>query len=194
MLTVRDLMSPDVVTISPDLQLRDAMALLLRHHVSGAPVVAGDRVVGVVSATDMLEYTTAAAPVPAYRAEQSEDELAAPEEWDEGAEPPSTYFSEWWPDAGADVVERMEQSGGPEWDALADHTVAEVMTRSVCALRPDTPVAAAADYMLRAGVHRALVMDQRRLLGILTTTDFVRAVARGTLIPARAAHGTSLEK
>lgn len=188
MLTVRDIMSPDVVTISPELQLRDAMALLLSHHVSGAPVVAGDRVVGVASATDMLEYATGAAPVPAYRAEQSEDELAAPDEWDEGAEPPSTYFSEWWPDAGADVVERMERSGGPEWDALADHTVAEVMSRSVCAVRADTAVAAAAAYMLRAGVHRALVMDRQQLLGILTTTDFVRAVARGALLPAGAAH------
>ena len=185
MLTVRDIMSPHVVTVSPDLELRDAMALLVSHHVSGAPVVSGGDVVGVASATDILEFATAASPVPAYREDQAEAELEAPDEWEEGAEPPSTYFSEWWPDAGADVAERMQRSASPEWDLLADHTVAEVMTRSVCAVRPDAPVAAAADYMHRAGVHRVLVVENRKLLGILTTTDFVRATAQGLLADSR---------
>jgi CBS domain-containing protein len=162
------------------------MAILTRYHVSGAPVVAGGTVLGVVSATDLLEFATAAAPVPAYRDEQTEAELAEPEEWEEGNEPPSNYFSEWWPDAGAEVTERIEHPQGPEWDALAGHTVAEVMTRSLCSVGPDDPVGLAAGYLLRAGVHRALVVDERRLLGILTTSNFVRAVAQGQLGDARA--------
>jgi CBS domain-containing protein len=183
MLHVRDIMSSRVTTMDPEVGLRDAIALLIDQHVSGAPVVAGGRVLGVVTSTDILEFADAAPAVPALRTDQLEGE-EQPEEWEEGEAPPSAYFSEWWTDAGADVAERTERTDSPEWDVLAGHTVAEVMTRRVCAVRPDASVAAAADYMLRAGVHRVLVVDEGQLTGILTTTDYVRAVAQGLLRPA----------
>jgi CBS domain-containing protein len=56
MLRVRDIMTRTVLTAAPDTTLRDAMTLLCEHHVSGAPVVEGGRVVGVFSATDLLTY------------------------------------------------------------------------------------------------------------------------------------------
>jgi CBS domain-containing protein len=56
MLRVRDIMTTDVVTLSPDLSLRDAMALLTRRHISGAPVVSAGRVVGVASLTDFADF------------------------------------------------------------------------------------------------------------------------------------------
>ena len=43
----------------------------------------------------------------------------------------------------------------------------------------------AARSMLRAGVHRLLVMEDGRLAGLVTTTDLVRAVAAGKLVPGR---------
>jgi CBS domain-containing protein len=187
MLHVRSIMSSRVTTVSPDLGLREAIALLIEQHVSGAPVVAGGRIVGVVSATDILEFADATPAVPALQPDQVEAEWEEPEAWVEGEAPPSTYFSEWWSDAGADVAERGERSASPEWDILADHTVAEVMTRHLCVVRPDATVSAAADYMLRAGVHRVLVVDGGKLLGILTTTDYVRAVAQGLLRAAPSA-------
>ena len=52
------------------------------------------------------------------------------------------------------------------------------MTRSVCALASTTPVREAAECMLRAGVHRVLVMDDEELIGVVTTTDIVKAVAQ----------------
>ncbi|MBI4541298.1 MAG: CBS domain-containing protein [Gemmatimonadetes bacterium] len=39
----------------------------------------------------------------------------------------------------------------------------------------------AARYMLRTGVHPVLVTEHRRLLGIVSTTDIVRAVAEGRI-------------
>ena len=45
---VRDIMSPNVVTITPDVVVRDIVATLLEHHISGLPVVDGGRVVGMV--------------------------------------------------------------------------------------------------------------------------------------------------
>jgi CBS domain-containing protein len=40
MLTVRDIMTTDVVTIGLQMDLRRAAKVLVRHHVSGTPVVA----------------------------------------------------------------------------------------------------------------------------------------------------------
>jgi len=60
---------------------------------------------------------------------------------------------------------------------LQEHTVSEAMNRSVCSLPPDADVPRAAEYMQRNGIHRVLVMDGDRLLGIVTTSDIARAVA-----------------
>lgn len=52
---VRDLMTKDVVSVSPDTSLRDAAAVLTRHRISGLPVVdASGEVLGVVSETDIV--------------------------------------------------------------------------------------------------------------------------------------------
>ncbi|HKK08169.1 MAG TPA: CBS domain-containing protein, partial [Gemmatimonadota bacterium] len=56
MLRVRDVMTLDVVTTSPGTSLRDVAETLVAEGVSGLPVVAGDEVVGVVSATDLAAF------------------------------------------------------------------------------------------------------------------------------------------
>lgn len=176
-LRLRDIMSSDVITVHPEMTLRDVIGVLTGRGVSGAPVVAGDRVLGVISATDVLEFETATPGVPTERDDRSEWGEWEPEEWEEGAEPPAGYYVEMWPDAGADIGERFRSVEGPEWDVLAEHTVSEAMTRTLCALSPEAEVPAAAEYMLKAGIHRVLVVDEGRLAGIVSTTDIVRAVA-----------------
>jgi len=53
---VKRAMTTNVVTISPDATVDDACAMLLRHHISGLPVVNADNhLVGIVSERDLLE-------------------------------------------------------------------------------------------------------------------------------------------
>jgi len=175
---VRDIMSQDVVTLSPEMTLRDAIELLDQQQVGGAPVVAGSAVVGVMSASDVLAFETATPAVPTARPEEPEqDELETREEWEEGAEAPSAYFGELWEDAGADVVERIREAEGPEWDVLAEHTVGEAMTPGVRCVQADASLAEAAAYMLDQRIHRALVLDREEFVGIVTATDFMRVIA-----------------
>jgi len=50
-----DVMTTNVVTVKPDISVRDAAALLLERHISGAPVVdADERIVGIISEGDLL--------------------------------------------------------------------------------------------------------------------------------------------
>ncbi len=52
---VRDVMSKPPLTVPRDMSLRDLAALLAAHDISGVPVVDGGRVMGVVSASDIVE-------------------------------------------------------------------------------------------------------------------------------------------
>jgi CBS domain-containing protein len=181
MLKLRDIMTRDVITLASDLSVRDAMALLASRHVSGAPVVAGANVIGVISGNDLLDFASS---LPGIPTEQPEEPL---EEWGDSADevetqlPAAAYFTELWSESAGDVEERFAQTSAPEWNALTEHTVAEAMNRKVCALPSSTDVHSAADYMRRAGIHRVLVIDDGKLAGIVSTMDITRAVADNKL-------------
>ena len=101
MLKLRDIMTRDVITVSPDLALRDAMELLTARHVSGAPVVSDSKVVGVVSVTDLLSFAASQPGGPTERTDQSEwGEWGNLPGWENGTEPPATYFTGMWPSTG----------------------------------------------------------------------------------------------
>lgn len=179
-LTVRDIMSTGVVVLDPEVTLRDAVELLAGRHISGAPVVSAGKVVGVISANDILTFEADTPAVPSERPEQPEpDQLELPEEdeWAKELEAPGTYFNEMWSDAGADVADRFAELRGPEWDLLEEHTVSEAMSRGVRSVQPDLSVAEAAAYMLKARIHRAVVLERGELVGIVTATDIMRGVA-----------------
>ena len=178
MLRLRDIMTTDVVTVGPQATLREALDLFAMRRVSGAPVVDGGRVVGVVSASDLLAFQASTPPVPTATEEPAPwEEDAEPPGWESDDEPAARYFSDTWNTLGPDSVERFAETATPEWDLLAEHTVAEIMTRRVIALGPEAEVTQAADRMRRAEVHRVLVMEKGALVGLVTTTDIMRAVA-----------------
>jgi CBS domain-containing protein len=56
MIRLRDIMTTDVVAFSPETSLLDAIETMAERHISGAPVMSGNRVVGVISGTDILEF------------------------------------------------------------------------------------------------------------------------------------------
>jgi len=181
MTRVRDIMTSEVVAVSPELSLRDLVELLAQKHIGGVPVLAGSRVVGVVSTGDVLAFLSSQPVVPSQRPEEADYEMDEPEAeaGREGEEPPGAFFVDAWSDAGAPLVERFSNPQGPEWDLLGEHVVAEAMTRPVCAIRPEASVAQAARVMKEAHVHRLLVMEAGALLGIITTSDVSNTVAEG---------------
>jgi CBS domain-containing protein len=178
MLRLRDIMTRDVLTVGPELSLRDAMSLFVTRHISGAPVVSNGKVVGVVSLTDLAEFSAASPGVPTERPVQAEwGEWDIPADLPEGTEPPSAFFAEMWDDSGVEVGERITEANGPEWNVLEEHTVGEVMSRDVRALPADAAVEEAADFMRSAAIHRVLVMNDGLLEGIVSTFDIAAAVA-----------------
>ena len=117
MLKVRDIMTPSVVSFAADQTLRDAVEILVERRIGGAPVVEGDKVIGVLSVTDIIEFESV---TPVEGRDESPDDESdgdadAPQEWSEGEELSSTFFTDWWPAKGPtsrSVLPRPRACGG----------------------------------------------------------------------------------
>ena len=190
MLRLRDIMTTEIVTLDPNVTIREAMDTFASRRISGAPVVEGGAVVGVVSATDLLQLAAAVPGVPTQRDAMTDilddvhgDDIDVERLPHENRNDPSAlFFTDLWDDAGASVVERMAVPATAEWNFLEEYTVSEAMTRApVHSLTPETFVTTAADYMRRQRIHRVLVMTDRTLVGLVTTSDITAAVADGKL-------------
>jgi acetoin utilization protein AcuB len=53
--TVREIMTKQVVTVRPDQTVEDAALLLLGHRIGGLPVVRGEELCGIITETDILQ-------------------------------------------------------------------------------------------------------------------------------------------
>ncbi len=171
MLKVREIMTEDPITLGPDLTLREAAERLSGSHISGAPVVSGIVVLGVLSLSDIVDFIANSPGVPP-------DERARDIEGDDdGLEAVAAFYSDAAAGDVADIVERMHNVDRREWDVLSEHTVGEAMTHIVFSLPPDATVEMAADFMRRAEIHRLLVLEAGRLVGIVSALDIATAVA-----------------
>jgi CBS domain-containing protein len=170
-------MQRDVVAVAPDLTLRELVELFAEQEVSGAPVISGGKVVGVVSTTDIYDLRDDVAGLaPGAAGTPGEGDIVGRK----SAEPLGLYSDEWEP-SDVDAQAWLRATRDEDWDILDAYTVAEIMTRNVVSQPSSTTVKKAALYMLEAGIHRVLVIDGGVLQGIVTTTDIVRAVAEGRL-------------
>jgi CBS domain-containing protein len=139
---VRDLMTTEVVTVTPETRLKEAAALLVERRISGLPVVdAEGKVLGVLSEADILVK--------------------------EGGEKRRGGMLGWLfaPEIALE-------------DKLTAATVGEAMTTPAVTIRPNAPVHKAAARMVQEGINRLPVVDKRKLLGIVTRADLVRAFTR----------------
>jgi len=52
--------------------------------------------------------------------------------------------------------------------------VRDIMTRSIISVSPTQPLSEAADLMLEKKIHRLLVIEDNKLVGVISATDFAR--------------------
>ena len=153
---VADYMQRDVVTVSPDDSLREALDLMTGNHVTGLPVMNGDsRCVGLITSSDILNYEQEHS---GDSADGATADFFDPEsqQWESM---PLTAFG-------------LEEFG--------DVRVSDVMTTELVWVERGTPLMDAARRLIDERVHRVLVLDKDfRLYGILSAYDFVRVVAEG---------------
>jgi len=143
-----DVMSSKVISVPSEMDLRDLAKLFLDQGITGAPVVdaAGD-LVGVVSQTDLIYYGLT-----------RDDELVL-----------DSHFYQ---------VARMEGRHIPTGFQIEDTNtgcVADVMTPVVHSVTVNAGVDSVARLMLRKHIHRVIVRRGRKVAGIISALDVMRA-------------------
>ncbi len=145
---VRDCMTSPVATIGPDESVRAAAEIMLRLHISGAPVVDRDgRPLGVVSESD-FRFSDAAT-----RQKQRE---AFVKILSGGQDMAAEYL---------DVLERQSE------------TVAQIMAKPAICVDEAASIVEAADLMSARRIKRLLVLRGGVVVGVVTRADLLRFFA-----------------
>jgi CBS domain-containing protein len=53
---VQDIMTKELVTIGPDISLEEAADIMVKHKIKKLPIIDNGRLVGIVTATDLVAY------------------------------------------------------------------------------------------------------------------------------------------
>jgi CBS domain-containing protein len=152
-----DVMTREVVTVSPETPVLQVVKLLLGRGISGVPVVdENNALVGVVSEGDLMR-----------RVELGTQKRRGG--WRE-------FFI-----GTATLAEEYVRSHG----AVAR----DVMTRDVISVTQDTPISAIADLMEQKRIKRVPVLEDGRVIGLVSRANLLRAFASqpadaGTVAPA----------
>jgi len=161
MLTVAALMKSDPKTVRPDMSVNSLEQLFLSSGFTGFPVVNEDRLVGVVSRTDIIR---------SLLTEQSRVEQV------------SDFYSSAGPTSEDTLLENLQKTAGQVGVRIAALKVEDVMIQNVVSIGSDEPIQSLADMMVEGHLHRLPVVDGDRLVGLVTSMDLVRAVADGRFV------------
>jgi len=150
---VREIMSRDVVTLSSEDTIHDALEMLIANRVSALPVIdRKNHCVGILSTTDLLDFT-----------HDVEDEMLSVEELE-----PSPTRS--W------LTDQLIQMIGKE-------PISHYMSKDVDTIEMESSVSKAAHEMVRNRIHHLPVIDSNnRLVGIISTMDVLAEVADGEAV------------
>jgi len=141
---VRDVMNPEPVACQASDAVSDAVKLLKKNDISGMPVLEGERLVGVVSESDLLKMLSA----------EDEGGLWLPSPL-EILEVPIRDLIRW---------ERL-QAGAEE---IGKIRVSDVMTKKGVTVSPEDTIERAASMMVRHRINRLPVLEGEKLVGIVT--------------------------
>ncbi|MSR62871.1 MAG: CBS domain-containing protein [Planctomycetes bacterium] len=159
----KNLMRSDVATLSTEDTIESALALFEEARISGAPVLANGRLVGVLTLADVS------------RPEHQRDGRLATEREYELAEPAGEELSdEVDPE---DVLYSKDDYSPP---ILGRERVGDWMSEGAVAVPPETPLETVCRIMTEKQIHRVFVTERDKLVGVISSLDIVCHVARGT--------------
>lgn len=145
--TVREIMTAEPVTVTPEMTVTDAARLMVEHAIGALPVMEGDVIIGIVTEGDLimqdvkLEFPTYLHLLDGYIL---------------------------YPGAKARFESELKK-------AVAAN-VRDVMTPDPLTVQADATVEDAATLLVDRDVSRLPVLDGGRLVGVVSKSDIVRSL------------------
>ncbi|HMK60667.1 MAG TPA: CBS domain-containing protein [Dissulfurispiraceae bacterium] len=151
MLKARDIMTKDVITVSPAMTVEDLARILVERRISGAPVVdAEGNLVGIVTENDLI---------------RKNKKFHIP-----------TIVRLFDAYIMLDSKSRIEQ----EIKDMAAVTIGDIYRKDVVTVSEESPVDEIATIMSEKSVHLIPVVKGRKIIGIIGKIDIIQGLSIGT--------------
>ncbi|MDD2666348.1 MAG: CBS domain-containing protein [Methanocellales archaeon] len=192
----REIMESDVITLTEDKSLKDALNTMIRHKTGGLPIVnPKSQIVGIISERDFLGLIAGKKAGKSVSEYMSKSVVTAP---------PNMSLKEATKVMVSNVFRRLPVvvdnillgminatdvvkflGGGEVFNELITGHVDEafslpiktLMTSDVVTIGPDVDIGIAAEMMMKKEVGSLPVLKEGKLVGIITESDFLRALA-----------------
>jgi CBS domain-containing protein len=149
---VKDIMSKNVITISPEESVSDAIDKMAKNNISGLIVVEDEKVVGVISESDVLKI---------FKSEFPELKLSSN----------ITLSILSLIKSGVKIISEIKKVGKLK--------VKDLMSKKVFSVKPEDTILQAARIMSKKDVRRLPVIDENgKLVGVISRTDILRALVK----------------
>lgn len=147
MTTVQDIMTREVITVTPETEITQAARILIEKRINGLPVVnESGKLVGVICQSDII-------------AQQKKMPL------------PSIFtFLDGY--IALSSIKQLEK----EVRKIAASTVGEAMSANPVTVKPDSTLETVAALMVDRNFHTLPVVSEGRLVGILGKEDLLRTL------------------
>ena len=147
MLKVKDIMTTEIITVSPETEIVQATKLLLENRINGVPVLdETGRLVGILCQSDLIAQQRKL-PIPSF----------------------FTLLDGLIPLTSEKQIDKQVRK-------IAAVTVAEAMTPNPVTVQPDTNIQEVAALMVDRNFHTIPVVDEGELVGIVGKEDILRTL------------------
>ena len=151
MIKVKDIMTKEPITVSPDTEIVHATKLLLENRINGVPVTdETGKIVGILCQSDLISQQKKL-PVPSF----------------------FTFLDGLIPLTSMKQFEKEVQK-------IAATTVSQAMTPNPVVVRPDTDIEEVAALMVDNSFHTIPVVDKGARVGIVGKEDILRTLIPGS--------------
>ncbi len=147
MIKTDDMMTRDVITVNPEMEILEAAKILLDKHINGAPVVDDKgNLLGIICQSDLIAQQKKL-PIPSL----------------------FTFLDGLIPLSSTKQLEK-------EVRKIAAITVAQAMSRNPVTVKPDTGIEAVAGLMVDNSFHTLPVVKNGKLVGIVGKEDVLKTI------------------
>ncbi|WP_408955558.1 CBS domain-containing protein [Natroniella sp. ANB-PHB2] len=143
-----DIMTEDVIVVSPQMTIKEVSKLFTEEGISGAPVIEGDQLIGIVSGGDLI-VKNERVKFPNY-----------------------LYFldSVFYLDSFKEFEDDFKK--------IVKMKIEDVMTTDIITVEPDDSLETVANLFVDRGIKRVPVIKGEQLVGIITRADLIRYLSQ----------------
>lgn len=151
---VKEIMTKDLITITPDANIPEIVKKMSKNEISGLPVVEGNKIVGMVTESDIMELL------------EFHD------------------FGNYMLPIPFDVIEAIMEMRSEideikqDFDNLKSAKAKDVMTKKLITTNPEDHVTKVSQDMMENNINRIPVIENDKLVGIVARSDVLKALSK----------------